>query len=402
MLNETQTELAVIATQKDKLKQAVEIAEKNFPVIVEKVTRAKLACSQITEIADDKQDEAANDLLVRVRKTFEIVEPLRKEITGPMDEIKAELMSYEKQITNKAGEPSEYNRIKALRDSYAAEKVKKANEEKARILADQARETEKAKIKMLVNVSISENLVKLVNQGETALAGYSKGLTLENFETQAKKLNYKPALKPEVFESWFNVAFDKTKLTTEEFKAYISELKTEFPFEASANEYAEKAGEILAAWVAKLPTYKQELQDLVNTLNADDAEKKKKEIAEREEREARERREKSEREAAEAKASAERTFNEEALNAEFEKQVGLQNVEEIAGARTKYTGAVESNGPAVLRAAIEHYLTTGGDLIKLTKELQFVLDYCAQPEHQLKVKGFKVNETVSTSARAKK
>src|SRR6478752_2997450 len=87
----------------DNLQKAYEMAKGFFPSAVESATKAKAALSTITAISSDEQDANAEAVLVKVRKTYEMMNKNRLAFTGIWDkEILPRLMGPEKSISTDA------------------------------------------------------------------------------------------------------------------------------------------------------------------------------------------------------------------------------------------------------------------------------------------------------------
>lgn len=312
--------------------------------IIDKTGRASAALSAIKVIKTDEQDEDAKKLLVKVRNTFQSVQAMRKEITDPLDSIKSELIEFEKKISTAKASDSEYQRVKKLRDQYASYKEEQARKEQARIQREKDIRIHEAEIKSSMQLAVEEEAAKLLEMGMNHLNGILLKLTVDNFELEMAKLNYKPTLKHEVFLGWLDVDYNKDLISNEQFDAIKQAAAEHFDFDKVASTYSDSAVSLLNEF--KNVTAKERLTKLVeieelrkvNEHKAAEAEKKAEEH-EKLRREEEKRIHERQKELALEKVKESRA--EEMLDAEFESQVQIQQIESQKGVRRKISYAID-------------------------------------------------------------
>lgn len=91
------------------------------------VERAKGIC----EVTTEAEFEAAGAIQSEGAKLIKRLENARKEVTGPIDDLKKKVMAKEKEL--RADIEREVNRVKSLTCAYATEQARKAEEERRMI-----------------------------------------------------------------------------------------------------------------------------------------------------------------------------------------------------------------------------------------------------------------------------
>lgn len=321
-----------------------ETIQANFVEMETRSKRAEAALKSISDISDDETDAKAEQLLVKVRKTFEYVEGLRKGMTGPLDDIKKLLMEPEKLITNAAGSGNEYERVKKLRDTYANKKYQQERERQAAIEKKRRIEAEIAKVRGAVKASYTEGPAKANMALNAKLADAFKTTTLETLPKLKNRMSKGTKLSEQVYNDWFDPNTITSTLPYEDIKKICEEEKASYTYEQASKDYLNIAQATFDYWMDRLPELEKSLQE-----GSDGALK----LTERAEKEEAERNAKA---LAEAQEAARNSAKAEELQAEFKAQIELQ------------TGAIEPKGRVKKRAIIE---ADAQDLVSVTAELFF-------------------------------
>lgn len=232
------------------------------PSMIKSTNGAMLAMSQITEITTDEMDQSANNLLVKVKSTYEHVNGMRKELTDNYDNFKKTLMLIEGELDHKKGAKNDVTRIKILREGYAQVKLDKRRKE------EEALEKQKIITNKLIDfkTSLIKNIeigaIEVLSTAETALSGWSKKVDLENYDGMLENLNYTPTLKQEVYDGWFVVNMDMAGVDGERVTEVLAEVKAERPYEKLSKAYEVEALKKIEEWRAKMPEIKKRLEDI--------------------------------------------------------------------------------------------------------------------------------------------
>ena len=97
---------------------------------------------EVCAVTNEHEFEIAGAIQAEGTKLIKKLENARKEVTGPIDDIKKQIIAKEKEL--RAGIESEVNRIKALTSAYATEQARKAEEERRMIEAAERKAAEMA------------------------------------------------------------------------------------------------------------------------------------------------------------------------------------------------------------------------------------------------------------------
>ena len=307
--------------------------ETSVPVMNDKVTKALAALSQVTKVDSDQEDEIANKLLQKVRATYNVVSSMRKEITDPMDQLKSDLMQFEKKIDTKKGSDSDYNRVKILRDQYASKKAEEARKRAEEIEHKKRVQQEEVRVKSEMKIAVESGVIKLIADGQNMLSKALQNVTLESYDDLMKKLNYKPTLKLETFQSWLDVPYSKSLMSDDKFTELLKKAEEAFNFEHVAKTYSDEATELLKKYRNEyLPEKRAKLEKIASLAEAD--KKRAEELAKEEEDNfIKEQKRRLEDEQHQKIETARDEQNEELLNAEFEAQVQSQSIEQQSGVR---------------------------------------------------------------------
>jgi hypothetical protein len=308
-----------------------ELRATNRPVIEDKITRALAAMSVIKTIDTAEEDKYANDLLVKINATIPVVENLRKEYTGKVDEWKSQEMALENKLKDEA------SRIKKERDAFATREFNKANKAKAEIEAKQAKEKEIGRIKIEMVAGIELGIAERIAKGETAISKMFDALTIETIDQAHEAFSFLPKLPEDFYKGLVN-DFNKydAKLVTPEELADIKAkclAAPKFDYKVIAEKYVELVRELQKKWKAKLPERKQQLlkmsvdASLAETIKAQIAETSKKDLAQINS-ELQEKKEAVNKDADEKKAEV-------TIKTSFDAQIATQGVTEQEGTRKK-------------------------------------------------------------------
>lgn len=329
-----------------KLLSIFDTVSKNFPEIKRRCTNASIALSKFKKIESDEEDEVVESVLVKVRTTYQHCNMLRKESTSLLDELKEEMMEPERLISALAGdkEKSLYLEKKSLRDSYAAEKYKKQQEEQARILKEKNAKEEKIRLTAFFETAFFENITNAINNTIAGIENYYNSLTLQDFEEKTKRFSMKPVLKQDVFESWFKVDFNSSKLSGEEFDTLIKdEIRTKYIYNTLNDQYVKQVEAVMLQWKEKLPAKKSELQSLeeLRKTNAEEAAHIEQQNKEAQKRDADALAEKQEADRIKRVQEIEQNQRTLQLEANFDAQVQVDQMVEQEGIRKKKVAIID-------------------------------------------------------------
>lgn len=248
-----------------------------LPVWHQKSQAAQAALQKVVAINTDAEDTAAEALLVKVRKTYDLINGQRLAFTRQLDDAKSACMEAEKAIDPSSKANNHYSRVKGLRDARAQAKLKAAQEEQAKALAEQRRRNELTRLKSLLELRFVENITNAVKALDGSLATWLQKITLDTFAKQSEALNVKPVIKKDIFESWFAVDYDRNALSQEQFTGFMQQVRAQYTYELVNTQYQNAAKQTIEDYKAKLPGLKSELERIA-ALNAEQAAKAQEEL----------------------------------------------------------------------------------------------------------------------------
>lgn len=256
VVKQTPTELA-----QERVNNVIKKVGENYPMMDSKANAALLAMSKITQVTNDEEDTLANNLLIKVKKTFETVEPLRKEITDDLDGFKEFLMQPEKKISP-LNPLSDFVRIKKLRDVYHNNKATKAKEEADTIKKNKLIEDEKIRVRTVLKKNIVDGLYDAINKLSSSIVQYIAAMNLDNWDEKSAKFSITPKLKDEVYNAFFVIPYNQQLLKPEEYAAIVNEIKAVETYEKANADYVKVADGTVKSWKDSLPDKKKELEKI--------------------------------------------------------------------------------------------------------------------------------------------
>lgn len=313
-------------TSIQKFESISEIVRTNKPIIKDSLDKAIAVAKTILKVETEQDDEMANNFLAKGNVTITKCTALRKEYTGILDAWKKGEMELEKDLT------AEMDRIRALRNARATRLADENNKKRAEIEKQKSKDKEIARIKAEMVAAVDLGVATRINQGEQAIAKMFAEMTLENYEATVKKLDFKPQLKEELFRGFIAVDYDQNIIPYEEFKAIVDAAYKHFDYDRSNKAYVAAVLKVVTTWKAKLPAKRAELEAIAKA-NGEQAERLRKEAQEKANKAAQDLRESMEVKEDAIKKKAQGLQSEAVLNAEFEGQIALQQIQDQTGTR---------------------------------------------------------------------
>lgn len=316
------------------------LIDQHVPAMRQGSERAVAAMKAVTQVTTDEEYENANNLLVRVAATFKKINALRMEVTKPLDNLKSQLMEFERPLGD--DKDSESQRVRKLMAMYNQAKI----DEKARIEREAQDKKRRADHAVDIKTLILKNLTALApekaQKAESGSAAYFKATTLETFDQRMdtyRKTNTK--LKQEDYDGCFKVAYRKDLMEEDDFLLLVQSIKETETYDKWNDDVMKAVTPIVNAWRAKIDDYKVELQ---NIAAAGEQEKLRlqKEKEDREKKEAEDRQKEIQVQADKRSADVEAQAGMEKMNNSFVAQATVQQVEDVAKKyRIKFTDPVK-------------------------------------------------------------
>lgn len=312
-----------------------EIYEKNFPVIAERTSKLKTACSALKTIQDDKADAWAEAAIVKGRELLVDVDTMRKAITKPIDDFKARVLMPENELK------TELERIRTLRNQYANDKAAKKRASDEEIEKQKIYKIHEAEIKTEMKAALEYAIAKKLTVLETFISDMFSKMSLDEesptfYKKIVKQLDFKPALKPDFISTTIgSVPYKKEIVSEEQFKGLLDRALAykDWSYQEINAKYLREALGIVEKWRAQLMPKVRELEKIA--AGGEAAEAAKKRLTQEEER--RQQAKKKEEEETARRIETEKTnaIQDATLGAEFDSQLAKQAVEDTTGGRKK-------------------------------------------------------------------
>ncbi|MFA5849974.1 MAG: hypothetical protein WC833_08825 [Bacteroidales bacterium] len=203
----------------------------------------------------------------KAKKTITAINEKRKPFTQMMDELKKQFTGCETTIKAKVDE------VQKLRDDYAT-KLMKEKQEQDRIAAEKlAREKEVIAVRQAIKTALGTAFYEFITSKKKKVNELFDTLTLEKFEVDSQKFSAPVSMFTPRHLQELRISVSSTILKVEEINALILEVaQDDALYVHYANEYRNIMTVFQKETVDKLPSKKQQLEDLAK---ADEEEKAK-------------------------------------------------------------------------------------------------------------------------------
>lgn len=255
-----------------KIEDVPALVQKNLPQMIKSHQMAVAAMEKVSEVNDDNSYEQLNNLLVRVKKTHDIVYGWRTEITSQLDEFKKQLMAYEKPLSD--GKDSLYSQKRQLLTDFKQKQLEEIKRVQAEADAKKERENKLAELKGKILQNLNDLSASKIKQSDSGSSEYFRATTLETFDKRAEAfMKMKPKLKQEDWTACFSVDFNGLFGSDQDRINWLQLIMDVESYEKYNQLVIDGALPILNEWRAKIPQLKQQLIDLKNA-GDEDARKK--------------------------------------------------------------------------------------------------------------------------------
>lgn len=267
------TEPTTTPTIPSRVQTITELFTTNLPRLEkgQAVGKEMLTELQGSKITNDIERETFVNRMVKIRQVYEKVKAIRMEITRPLDELKEQMMSFEREMDD-TSKTNAFAQAKQIIQAYDQAKVNAAKVKEAE--AEVLKQTTIYKAEL--NAAVGRACIEmLAGQTRNLIAGMSKWeaeMTLENFAENEKKINSdtNPQLKIEKYDACFNLNFTKKLLNEEETKSFIEGLKLIYPYDLYNKKYVQFVAELKNDYRAKLPSIKAQLIEAKTSKEAEE------------------------------------------------------------------------------------------------------------------------------------
>lgn len=255
------------------------------------VQRAKMAVDSFLNTVnanggklDEKTDEQAKDLIIKVKATVKKMNDQRKPFTQIMGEITKMFTTLEKEVEGMA------DSIQPLRDSWARELIEREEQRRKEAELKAAKQLQIDRLKGWITGEIQKRLADYLYQRKLKWTDAFSKITLENFDKYSQSLS-KAEWRVGPDEISANILFDfplpiSTLLSNQEQLAIKNKVIEGYDFMAFYNDASRELKDLRQQLIDKLPGLKETLEERAMAGEAEkirlEAERREREEAERE------------------------------------------------------------------------------------------------------------------------
>jgi len=200
----------------------------------------------------------STNLLTKAKEAYDIWNQKRTEITGPLDELKKQLMIPEKRVAYDGKTDNYYSKLRSTLQKIQQIKLEKVK----RAQAEAARKTALENYKVDLGKQMKRNLVDMVKRRvvevhENSIKFFNE-TTLADFDTRAKQYKgFKAKLQRELYDKCFSVTHNNS-ITDQEYKDLVVQIQKEETFEKWEALTIEGIEAVLIDFRGRIPQIKEE------------------------------------------------------------------------------------------------------------------------------------------------
>lgn len=254
----TTSQLPVVLQKPESI---VELVKQNLPEMQSRHNSAMAVMQSLKKPTNDEEYEANNNILVKAKKTYDLINAKRVLVSEKLDEIKDFLMQFERPLDYGTKAKSLYNDIRRWQEEYKQEELNRVNREKAEIELRKKKEDRKVEIA----AQIEQQLNAMVTSKEKALDGWVRAYfakatsaTFKEIDTRFKSTN--PKLNEKDWEACFVTNFSFAPLTEEEEKQFLVELREKESYAKWAEEVTRRIGPEILKWRTRTGEFEQAIK----------------------------------------------------------------------------------------------------------------------------------------------
>lgn len=232
------------------------------------VERAKSAGQTMLDTIEasgmsDELDAAANDLQVKIRKTYETMQERRKPITQLLTEVSKSFTLLEAEIDPK-NPNSHFAKVQTYRNSFAQDKLAKQREAERQAKIKLEKEKELADYRAKCEIAISQHFNIALTKKTEELTNIFNTATLETIDTQAQVIIAFSTMYPAKYHQDAKVeGVFYTNITDAEMKPILDEVLNDM-YAGFADQYEKAITEHKESLSIRIPARRNELQEIAN------------------------------------------------------------------------------------------------------------------------------------------
>lgn len=359
------------------------LLEKNIPLLEKWSAKANAALDTINPITTDEEREDAVAKLAAVRDVYNASVEKRKQMTEIVDAFKDAVMEYERPFDTKTGVKSKYNEKRKFIEEYDQRKLEERRKQEAEAAKKKELENLKVDLRAKILQNLSNNVVETVKRADEYARNLFATLEADNFDVQAEQFKkQKPKLKQETYDKCFEVPWNPSLMSKEEYGTFCDLVKQEENYDKWNATIQEAVAPVLNEWRARIPDLKQEC---LEKAKASDEEKKKMEEdrKKRDEDEQKTRQEQLDILAKENASKIQEDANLNKMSNEFAAQAAVQSLEDAGGIKLVLKFTDPKLTVRALANIIYHCMANEKfpGIVKRDKSKKLVMDDKGRPEY---------------------
>lgn len=264
----------------EKQKSIAEMAKEALPMIKYRHDMAVGAMDNWKKAENEEEYEQNNALLVRIKKTYDLMSDEEKPIMEAIDTLYEMFRQYKRPLDYSTKAKSRYNECRQDQEKYKQEELDRKNKEKAAAAERKRIEDEKVNLASRIRTNLNNLISEKIRKTSDWCSNFFKDATVATFPELEKKFT---TVNPKLNNKDYDACFIITDAPLDEAvvnEVIVNVLKEE-PWEKWNKEMNDKVGPIMNEWRARMPDIKQQL---IVRENASSEEEKKKIEAEQERR----------------------------------------------------------------------------------------------------------------------
>ena len=316
---------------------------------------------------DDEKDEKIKKYIARVQLTEKNINERRKPVTQMFDKIKKAFTEMENAISPKNSESVIYN-LQKIRDKYAADKLKKEEEERERLRREQLFTVSKENLRNEAIEKFHAATNKALDENIECLNNLFSGVTLENIEKVKETIS--SYLESFQIKNYLDNPTRPQNIDDDLYKKICNDAYLEVK-DSIEEQYKSEIGSLKDDLLLKLPSKKIELEKIEEQKKTDfeAAKKAAEELAKKDADEAA-------RKAADRKVEEDKKKQAEALAKQSSQAVSLFDPTPVTNAKvSKKIQVLDKQG---FLNIIQYWWTGVGvnmSIEELSKKLDFMVTY---------------------------
>jgi chromosome segregation ATPase len=213
----------------------------------------------------DELDKQLASFIPKAKATIQAMNERRKPFTQTVDALKKEFTSIENELKTAADD------LQSDRNAYASIKMEEQRERERQAQRKLQIEKEKIRVESELKTKLSENYSDFLNRQKNQLLDVFENATLEDYDQVAEQISqFRPVFNKETFEALTpSVSFDSLLITQADVDQITTAIMDETMLMTIEADYRKNILAFRKDLLDKLPTKKDELEELAKAGKAE-------------------------------------------------------------------------------------------------------------------------------------